>query len=41
MSAAEMRAVNGEKAMDQLEEAIRTQLVGLHKNLTGQTVRAA
>jgi chromosome segregation ATPase len=41
LSAAEMRAVHAEEAVHQIEEAIRTQLVGLHRNLTGELVRAA
>jgi chromosome segregation ATPase len=41
MRAAEARAVNAEKAVTQIEDAIRTQLVGLHRNLTGQSFRAA
>jgi chromosome segregation ATPase len=41
MRAAEARAINAEKAVTQIEDAIRTQLVGLHRNLTGQPFRAA
>jgi hypothetical protein len=41
LSAAEMRAVHAEEAVHEIEEAIRTQLVGLHRNLTGELVRAA
>jgi hypothetical protein len=41
LSAAEMRAVHAEEAMHQIEEAIRTQLVGFHRDLTGESVRAA
>jgi chromosome segregation ATPase len=41
MRAAETRAVNAEKAVNQIEDAIRTQLVGLQKNLTGRSIRAA
>lgn len=41
MRAAETRAINAEKAVSQIEDAIRTQLVGLQKNLTGRSVRAA
>jgi chromosome segregation ATPase len=41
MKAAETRAFNAEKAVNQIEEAIRTQLVGLQKNLTGRSIRAA
>jgi len=39
--ATESRAVNAEKAVSQMEDAIRTQLVGLQKNLTGRSIRAA
>jgi chromosome segregation ATPase len=41
LQAAETRAVNAEKAVSQIEDAIRTQLVGLQKNLTGRSIRAA
>jgi hypothetical protein len=41
LSAAEMRAVHAEEAVHQIEEAIRTQLVGLYRNLNGESVRAA
>jgi hypothetical protein len=41
MGAAEMRAVHAEEAVQQIEEAIRTQLIGLHRNLSGESVRAA
>jgi chromosome segregation ATPase len=41
MRAAEARAINAEKAVTQIEDAIRTQLVGLHRNLTAQPFRAA
>jgi chromosome segregation ATPase len=41
MRIAEARAVNAEKAVTQIEDAIRTQLVGLHRNLAGQSFRAA
>ena len=41
MRAAETRAANAEKAVSQIEDAIRTQLVGLQKNLTGRSIRAA
>jgi chromosome segregation ATPase len=41
MRAAENRAINSEKAVNQIEDAIRTQLVGLQRNLTGRSVRAA
>jgi hypothetical protein len=41
MRAAETRAFNAEKAVNQIEEAIRTQLVGLQKNPTGRSIRAA
>ncbi len=41
IQAAEMRAVNAEKAVGQIEDAIRTQLVGLEKNLTARSMRAA
>src|SRR5271169_2020826 len=36
MRAAEARAINAEKAVAQIEDAIRTQLVGLHRNPTGR-----
>jgi hypothetical protein len=39
MSAAEMRAVHAEEAVHQIEEAIRTQLVGYYRD--GESVRAA
>lgn len=35
------RALNAEKALNQIEDAIRTQLLGLHNNLTRGSVRAA
>jgi chromosome segregation ATPase len=38
---AETRAVNAEKAVSQIEDAIRTQLVGLQENLTARSIRAA
>jgi chromosome segregation ATPase len=38
---AETRAVNAEKAVSHIEDAIRTQLVGLQKNLTARSMRAA
>jgi chromosome segregation ATPase len=41
MRAAETRAINAEKAVNQIEDAIRTQLVGLQRNLTGRSTRAA
>jgi hypothetical protein len=41
MRAAETRAANAEKAVSQIEDAIRTQLVGLQKNLTGRSIWAA
>ena len=41
MRAAETRAANAEKAVSQIEDAIRTQLVGLQKSLTGRSIRAA
>jgi chromosome segregation ATPase len=41
MRAAEARAINAEKAVNQIEDAIRTQLVGLQQNLAGRSVRAA
>jgi chromosome segregation ATPase len=41
MRAAETRAINAEKAVSQIEEAIRTQLVGLQRHLSGRSVRAA
>jgi chromosome segregation ATPase len=41
MRAAETRAVNAEKAVNQIEDAIRTQLIGLQKNLTRGSARAA
>jgi chromosome segregation ATPase len=41
IQAAETRAVNAEKAVTQIEDAIRTQLVGLQKNLTARSMRAA
>jgi chromosome segregation ATPase len=41
MRAAENRATNAEKAVGQIEDAIRSQLVGLQRNLTGRSVRAA
>jgi chromosome segregation ATPase len=39
--AAETRAFNAEKAVRQIEDAIRTQLLGLQKNLPGRSIRAA
>jgi chromosome segregation ATPase len=41
MRAAEARAIHAEKAVNQIEDAIRTQLVGLQKNLTRGSARAA
>jgi chromosome segregation ATPase len=41
LKAAETRAINAEKAVNQIEDAIRTQLVGLQKNLTTRSIRAA
>jgi DNA repair exonuclease SbcCD ATPase subunit len=41
MRAAETRAINAEKAVNQIEDAIRAQLVGLQRNLTGRSARAA
>jgi chromosome segregation ATPase len=41
MRAAETRAINAEKAVNQIEDAIRTQLVGLQRSLTGRAIRAA
>jgi chromosome segregation ATPase len=41
MRAAETRAFNSEKALNQIEDAIRTQLVGLKRSLPGSSVRAA
>jgi hypothetical protein len=41
MRAAEARAINAEKAVNQIEDAIRTQLVGLQRNLAERSVRAA
>jgi chromosome segregation ATPase len=41
MRAAENRAVNAEKAVSQIEDAIRSELVGLKRTLTGRPVRAA
>jgi DNA repair exonuclease SbcCD ATPase subunit len=41
MSAAERRAVHAEEAVHKIEEAIRTQLVGFHRDLNGESVRAA
>jgi chromosome segregation ATPase len=41
IQAAETRAINAEKAVSQIEDAIRTQLVGLQKNLTARSMRAA
>jgi chromosome segregation ATPase len=41
MRAAENRAVNAEKAVSQIEDAIRSELVGLKRTLTGRSVRAA
>jgi hypothetical protein len=38
---AEARAINAEKAVTQIEDAIRTQLIGLQKNLTRGSARAA
>jgi chromosome segregation ATPase len=40
MRAAENRAVNAEKAVSQIEDAIRSELVGLKRNLTGRSPRA-
>jgi myosin heavy subunit len=39
--AAETRAINAEAAVNQIEDAIRSQLVGLQTDLTGRTSRAA
>jgi chromosome segregation ATPase len=41
MKAAEARAINAEKAVGQIENAIRTQLVGLQQNLVRRSTRAA
>jgi chromosome segregation ATPase len=41
MKAAEARAINAEKAVNQIENAIRTELVGLQRNLAGRSTRAA
>jgi chromosome segregation ATPase len=41
VKAAEARALSAEKAVNQIENAIRTQLVGLHRNLTRGSARAA
>jgi chromosome segregation ATPase len=38
---AEARAIDAENAVTQIEEAIRTQLFGLHRNLTRGSARAA
>ena len=41
LSGAELRAVHAEETVHQIEEAIRTQLLGLHKDLTGESAQAA
>jgi len=41
LSAAEARAIHAEKAVHQIEDAIRTQLVGLQRNLTKRPATAA
>jgi hypothetical protein len=41
VKAAEARAISAEKAVNQIENAIRTQLVGLQRNLTRGSARAA
>ena len=42
LRAAETRAINAEKAVSQIEDAIRSQLVGLQKDLAGgRSIRAA
>jgi hypothetical protein len=41
LRAAEARANNSEKAVGQIEDAIRAQIVGLQRNLTARTRNAA
>jgi chromosome segregation ATPase len=41
LNAAEARAIHAEKAVHQIEDAIRTQLVGLQRNLTRRSATAA
>jgi hypothetical protein len=41
MRAAEERAFNAEKAVSQIVDAIRTQLIGLQKNQIGRSTHAA
>jgi chromosome segregation ATPase len=41
MRAAETRATNAGTAVNQIEDAIRAQLVGLQRNLTKRSARAA
>ena len=41
MRAAERRAIDAEKAVNQIEDAIRAQLVGLQRNLIRESARAA
>ncbi len=41
MRAAEARAIHAEQAVSQIEDAIRAQLVGLQRNLTTRSTRAA
>ena len=41
IQAAERRAVKAEKTVSQIEDAIRTRLVGLRKNLAARSMRVA
>ena len=41
MRAAEIRAINAEKAVKQIEQAIVNQLVGLERGLTRRSANAA